>query len=76
VKVTCPNCHSEFHVHGLGRKKLPIGVNNVCDALKTYPTITAAASALGCSRGYIYKVLQDSKLTLAQIIGKNVCARA
>ena len=66
MKAKCPNCHSEFQVRGLGRKKLPIGVNNVCDALRTYPTITAVARALGCSRGYIYKALRDAGFTLEE----------
>lgn len=64
MKVTCPNCHFEIQVRGLGRKQLPIGVNDVYDALKTYRTITATARALGCSRGYIYNVLKDSKSML------------
>lgn len=61
--VQCPNCGAEVPVDGLGRKRLPIPVKNVLDALRAYPTVKAAARSLSCSRGYVYKVLRDAGLT-------------
>ena len=61
MKITCPYCHTEIVVNGLGRKKLDVPVKNICDALAKYSNITRAAESLGCSRGYIYKVLAENK---------------
>jgi len=38
-------------------KKLNIGVNNICDALRAYRDVALAAEKLGCSRAYIYQQL-------------------
>jgi len=43
-----------------GRLPLNITVNKVYDALQRHRSVTAAARELGCSRGYIYKVLRES----------------
>jgi len=61
VKITCPCCHTEITVNGLGRKKLDVPVKNIYGALARYSSITLAAESLGCSRGYIYKVLAENK---------------
>jgi hypothetical protein len=61
MKITCPHCGKTVKVNGLGRKKLNIPVKNVYDAVDIYPTIKAAADSLGCSRGYIYFVLEKQK---------------
>lgn len=59
MKIICPGCGKEIEVNGLGRKKLDIPVKNIYDALAAYPTVTMAAQSLGCSRGYIYKILKE-----------------
>lgn len=61
MKVICPHCGKSIEVNGLGRKRLNIPVKNIYDALVHHSTVTAAAKALGCSRGYIYKVLMENK---------------
>ena len=60
--VRCPHCGKPVVVNGFGRPRLNIPVNKVYDALHLYHSVTAAARELGCSRGYIYKVLRDSRL--------------
>jgi molybdenum-dependent DNA-binding transcriptional regulator ModE len=55
----CPRCGETIDLGRVtGRKPLNITVKNVCDAIKACGTVTAAAKELGCSRGYIYKVLK------------------
>jgi molybdenum-dependent DNA-binding transcriptional regulator ModE len=63
--VQCPHCGETKDLGRVtGRKPLNIGVNNVCNALQEHRTITAAAKELGCSRGYIYKVLKEAGVKL------------
>ena len=69
MKVQCPYCGKEVPVNGVGRKRLNIGVKKVCDALKEYPTVSAAALELGCSKAYIYQTLKDAGLTVKEVIG-------
>jgi transposase-like protein len=58
-KVKCPKCGAIFPVKSpVGRKPLNIPVNKIYDALRDNPSIAAAANRLGCSRGYLYKVLK------------------
>ena len=71
MKITCPCCHTEITVNGLGRKKLDVPVKNIYDALARYSSITLAAESLGCSRGYIYKVLKDQKVNIHEISNVN-----
>ena len=59
--VQCSRCGNVIVVNGLGRKRLNIPVKNVYDALTKYANITMAAESLGCSRGYIYKILAENK---------------
>ncbi|MFC2122686.1 hypothetical protein ACFLRP_03270 [Bacteroidota bacterium] len=54
---TCPKCGATLPVRRSGRKKLNIGVKNICDALRVCRDITLAAEKLGCSRAYIYQQL-------------------
>ncbi len=56
--VQCPHCGKSVVVNGLGRRPLSIPVNNICDRLSRHHSIVLAARELGCSRGYIYKVLK------------------
>ena len=61
MKVLCPHCGKEVDLgRATGRKPLNITVKNVCDAVQAHATVTAAAKELGCSRGYIYKVMRDA----------------
>ena len=55
--TTCPKCGATLPVRRSGRKKLNIGVKNICDALQVCRDITLAAEKLGCSRAYIYQQL-------------------
>lgn len=66
--MKCPNCGVE--INGIGRKKLDIPVINVYDAVQAYPTVVAAAKELGCSRGWVYKVLKDNKKTAKGVRGR------
>ena len=63
--VQCPHCGNTVDLGRVtGRKPLNITVKNVCDALQAHGTVTAAARELGCSRGYIYKVLKAVRMNL------------
>ena len=68
--VKCPNCGEKVVVNGLGRKSLDIPVKNVYDAIQRHGSVAGAARFLGCSRGYIYKVLKDHGSRL-RCISKN-----
>jgi len=58
IRVTCPNCQYSFAVKSAsGRKPLNIPFINICEALQHYRDVRLAADSLGCSVGYIYKVL-------------------
>jgi molybdenum-dependent DNA-binding transcriptional regulator ModE len=59
VIVECPHCGKPVAVNGFGRPRLNITVNKVYDALQRHHSVTAAARELGCSRGYIYKVMKE-----------------
>ena len=65
--VPCPNCGEKVVVKGLGRKPLNIPLKNVYDALQAHGSVTGAANKLGCSPGYIYKVLKDNGLNLRDV---------
>ena len=62
--VECPHCGKTVTIKGMGRKRLNVSVKNVCDALQSHGTVTAAARELGCSQGYIYKVLKEAGMNL------------
>ena len=60
--ITCPTCGTKVPIakmNRLGRKPLNISVNNIYDTLQACHNIALAAEKLGCSRGYIYKVLKE-----------------
>jgi len=59
--IECPYCGKPVAVNGFGRPRLNIPVNKVYDALQLHRSVTAAARELGCSRGYIYKVLKERR---------------
>lgn len=68
--VQCPNCGQSVVVHGLGRKPLNIQLKNVCECLRRHCSAAEAAQELGCSQGYIFKVLKDNGLRLRDVIKK------
>ena len=47
-------------------ERLPL--KNVCESLQAHRNVVAAAQELGCSQGYIFKVLKDSGLKLKDVI--------
>jgi len=69
VEVTCPKCGKTIRVKGTGgRKPKNIPVIFVCDTLQATRSVTQAAEELGCSRGYIYKVLKNQGIILKNVI--------
>ncbi|MFC2047186.1 hypothetical protein ACFLTK_02785 [Chloroflexota bacterium] len=66
--TTCKKCGASVVVNTGGRKKLAIDVTLLCDTLRLQRSIPAAAQELACSRGYIYKVLKNNKLTLKDVM--------
>ena len=68
--VGCPHCGKPVMVNGFGRRPLNIPVNKVYDALQLHHSVTAAARELGCSWGYIYKILKDNGLKTEDVIKK------
>ena len=65
--IQCPNCGEKIVVKGLGRKPLNIPLKNVYEALRTHGSVAAAANELGCSQGYIFKVLKANGLKLKDV---------
>ena len=60
--IVCPHCGKKVALtkrNRLGRKPLNLSVKNVCDTIQDCHDIALAAERLGCSRGYIYKVLKE-----------------
>jgi hypothetical protein len=43
-------------------------LKNVCEALQAHRSVVVAANELGCSQGYIFKVLKANELKLKDII--------
>ena len=66
--VQCPHCREIVAIDGLGRKPLNLPVKNVCDALQLYHSVGRAATAMGCSRAYIYKVIKEQNLSVKDFI--------
>ena len=65
MKTQCPHCGKTVDLGRVTeRKPLNIRVKKVCDALQAHGTVTAAARELGCSRGYIYRVLKEMGMNL------------
>ena len=69
VEVTCPNCGEKIKVKGTGgRKPKDLPVIFVCDKLRACSSVARAAEELGCSRGYIYKVLKETGMTVKEVM--------
>jgi len=62
--IQCPECRERVLVNGLGRKPLNIPLKNVCEYLRKYRSVARVAQELGCSQGYIFKVLKANGLKL------------
>jgi hypothetical protein len=75
VIVECPYCGKPVVVNGFGRRPLSIPVNKVYDALHQHHSVTTAARELGCSRGYIYKILKDSGLKAEDVSNRAGASR-
>jgi hypothetical protein len=67
MKITCQHCGQTIEVKGLGRKPKAMPVINICDTVKAKGSVRAAARELGCSRAYIYKVLQANGINPSDI---------
>ncbi len=65
--VKCPHCGKSVLVYGLGRKRLDIPLNNICESLKAHGSTAVAARDLGCSPGYIFGALKTNGLMLKDI---------
>ena len=65
--ISCPHCGKSVVVNGLGRKSLNIPLKNVYDALQAHGSVAGAVNELGCSPGYIYKVLKANGLNLKDV---------
>ncbi len=69
VEVICPKCGEKIKITGIGgRKPKNIPVIFVCDKLLATGSVTQAAKELGCSRGYVYKVLKAAGLEPREIL--------
>ncbi len=66
--VQCPHCGKPVAVNSLGRRPLNIPLKNVCEALRTYRSVVAAARELNCSPGYIFNALKANGLKLREVI--------
>jgi len=72
--IQCPNCGEKIVVGGLGRKRLDIPLKNVYEAIWAHGSVAAAADKLGCSQGYIFKVLKANGLRLKDVFDGRVKA--
>ena len=69
TEVICPKCGEKIRVKGTGgRKPKDLPVIFVCDKLQATRSVQQAAEELGCSRGYIYKVLKAAGLGMREVM--------
>jgi len=69
VEIICPKCGEKIRVKSTGgRKPKDIPVIFICDKLQATRSVKQAAEELGCSRGYIYKVLKAAGLGVREIM--------
>jgi transposase-like protein len=73
--INCPRCGETIKINSPGRKPLNIPVIFICDALQLHRSVMAAAKELGCSRGYIYKVLKTSGLEVEDFVIRKVAIK-
>lgn len=65
--IHCPNCGEKIVINRFGRKPLNIPLKNVYEALQAHGSVAAAANELGCSQGYIFKVLKANGVKLKDV---------
>jgi hypothetical protein len=65
--IQCPKCGEKVVVNGLGRKPLNIPLKNIYECLRKHRSVARAAQDLGCSHGYIFKVLKANGLKLKDV---------
>lgn len=65
--IACPHCGEKVVVKGLGRKPLNIPLKNVYECLTKHRSVARASQELGCSQGYIFKVLKANGLKLKDV---------
>jgi len=65
--IQCSKCGEKVVAKGLGRKQLNIPLKNVYEALRAHGGVAMAADKLGCSQGYIFKVLKADGLRLKDV---------
>lgn len=58
--ATTPTCKR-------GRKPLNVSLQSICDKLREYQDITAAAHSLGISRAYIYRDIKAAGLSVKEL---------
>lgn len=69
ITVTCQHCGAEVVVDlHLGRKSKGLPVKNVCDAIRAYQSVTAAAESLGVSRALLYQRLKSAGMSAAEVL--------
>ena len=51
----------------MGRRPLNITLTNICEVLRAYRNIKAAAQELNCSEAYIYNILKANGRRLKDI---------
>ena len=68
MKAQCPHCGQPVVISGLGRKRVNVGVINICDSLQAYRSVPLVAKELNCTRTLIYKRLKESGLTAKGVI--------
>ena len=66
--IQCPKCGEKVVVNGLGRKPLNIPLKNVYECLRKHRNAVRAAQELGCSQGYIFKMLKVNGLRLKDVV--------
>ena len=66
--ITCPYCGRVAATLSMGRSASNISVIEVCDALRLWNNVPAAAEKLKCSRALVYKILKAHGMTPADVI--------
>jgi DNA-directed RNA polymerase subunit RPC12/RpoP len=68
--IQCPRCGGKVVVKGLGRKPLNIPLKDICECFKKYRSVARGAQELGCSQGYIFRVLKANGLGVKDVFGR------
>ena len=68
MKVICPICGTAIVVNGLGRKPLNVPLIKIRDTLLLHGNVRETANSLGCSPGFVYKILKINGLTPLEVL--------